>query len=728
MSTARRRQRLATGMGRGLAVPESGVAKPSAKRDASTLVAQVDAWSAAALKLFTTLVGLAVAIVAVVVVADARNYRGLVVEPFAVPDSLEAEGLTGQAVAAQVLDQLAYMQAESESIRASQSYSNDWGEEIKFEIPQTGVSIGELQRFLRGWLGQQVRISGAVLRGSTEPSGAIPRDGGPASTRAVDKVTIIARSGASPGTPQEGSIQDLQALARRAAEGIYRDTQPYRYAVYLNDRGRRAEAAAVYEQLAKNAKAVEAAWGYRGLALLAQHDLDARKMEVQAQRALSLAPRLTAAVWTLSQAQDLQGHWEAAVDTARRTHRLTARRNRQLTPMGQARLAIQSELTVARMTGDFAKASRLYARDAGVRGAYRMRLVPWKETRIALAAHDMSRAVAVMPPARGLPTNVLWQRNLWLSEIYLAQGSTAAANRLQRDSLAMIKAGQAVAAAAETAATEADAAALAAQTLTATAQAAADAAADAAEDARANRMNDPRRAEAAAQAAEAAATSWSVKADRAYRRLIVANRLKGSALITMMEFAPTYARTLAHAGEPSAARALISQLPSDCYPCTVARGDVESILGQVARADAWYAKAVALAPSLPLAHQAWAESYRMRGDFDAAMREAGKASQLGPNWADPLTLQGEILLARGRPGQAERRFRQAACRAPQWAHNRVLWAAAVERAGRTQEAARLRKSGSDLRIPDETLRQLADPKALIAPGKLPRPAPVPAFC
>ena len=35
--------------------------------------------------------------------------------------------------------------ATSESSRAAQSYANNWGDNIKVEIPETGVSISELQ-------------------------------------------------------------------------------------------------------------------------------------------------------------------------------------------------------------------------------------------------------------------------------------------------------------------------------------------------------------------------------------------------------------------------------------------------------------------------------------------------------------------------------------------------------------------------------------------------------
>ena len=48
---------------------------------------------------------------------------------------------------------------KSKSSRAVQSYANNWGNNIKVEIPETGVSIGELADFLREWLGHDTHIT-----------------------------------------------------------------------------------------------------------------------------------------------------------------------------------------------------------------------------------------------------------------------------------------------------------------------------------------------------------------------------------------------------------------------------------------------------------------------------------------------------------------------------------------------------------------------------------------
>jgi len=47
---------------------------------------------------------------------------------------------------------------------AAETFRNDWGSEIQVEIPQTGVSIGELDKYLRQWLGKRTGIGGEAVR------------------------------------------------------------------------------------------------------------------------------------------------------------------------------------------------------------------------------------------------------------------------------------------------------------------------------------------------------------------------------------------------------------------------------------------------------------------------------------------------------------------------------------------------------------------------------------
>ncbi len=75
-----------------------------------------------------------------------------------------SKGLTGSVVASMLLDRLTALQNKTDSSRAAGSYTRDWGNDIKVEIPNTGISISEAYRYLVGWLGNQTHISGEVYR------------------------------------------------------------------------------------------------------------------------------------------------------------------------------------------------------------------------------------------------------------------------------------------------------------------------------------------------------------------------------------------------------------------------------------------------------------------------------------------------------------------------------------------------------------------------------------
>ncbi|HZK98785.1 MAG TPA: hypothetical protein VFC47_02705 [Caulobacteraceae bacterium] len=106
-----------------------------------------------AFQAFFILIGTGLAVGVLVMAWDAEHDHGLVVEAFSAPPDLAARGLTGQVIAKQVLDNLVTMQRQTASNRDPGSYSNNWGEALKVEIPETGVSLGEFRQYLHTWLG-----------------------------------------------------------------------------------------------------------------------------------------------------------------------------------------------------------------------------------------------------------------------------------------------------------------------------------------------------------------------------------------------------------------------------------------------------------------------------------------------------------------------------------------------------------------------------------------------
>ena len=196
------------------------------------------------LRLATAVVGVAAAGAVAWLVWDASRSNGLLIEPFSVPPDLAARGMTGEVVAAKLLDQLVALQAQTSSGRPAKSYANAWGEHgIKLEIPETGISLGELDSWLREKLGHDSRISGEVVRGE-------------------EGLSLTARTEEGSQTVT-GPEKDLTALVGQLAERVYRTTQPFRYGMYLatqTDRG--AESLAVFQDLALHGDPVDRLWAY----------------------------------------------------------------------------------------------------------------------------------------------------------------------------------------------------------------------------------------------------------------------------------------------------------------------------------------------------------------------------------------------------------------------------------------------------------------------------------
>jgi tetratricopeptide (TPR) repeat protein len=248
-----------------------------------------------ALQAMTVAVGLAIAAAIGVMAWQAHEDHGLSIAPFSVPPDLAARGLTGQVVAARVLDRLSLLQSATVSGRPASSYANDWGDEIKVEIPETGVSIGELNRWLREWLGSETRVTGEVVH-----TGA--------------GLQVTARAADSAGQTIQGSEVNLDGLISQAAEAVYGQTQPYRYAIYLGSHGRQAEATALFSRLARSGAQEDRPWAYAGWASILQAEgrhYDAIRM---AEAAKTLNPRLQPPYETLGASSDVVGHWAVGID------------------------------------------------------------------------------------------------------------------------------------------------------------------------------------------------------------------------------------------------------------------------------------------------------------------------------------------------------------------------------------------------------------------------------
>jgi len=178
------------------------------------------------MQVFTALVFTLVGVGLCVLVYDAFNTRSVVVEPFDTPPALLARGLSGKVVAGGLLDELTRLQAATRSSAAKRHLSNAWTGDIKVEVPETGLSLGDIDRMLKARFGHDLHIEGDLVQTDT---------GGLALTVRGDNLLPKVFTGAA---------GDLDKLTTHAAEYIYGQSQPYLYTVFLTSAGRNADAVA----------------------------------------------------------------------------------------------------------------------------------------------------------------------------------------------------------------------------------------------------------------------------------------------------------------------------------------------------------------------------------------------------------------------------------------------------------------------------------------------------
>src|ERR1700686_1610905 len=175
-------------------------------------------------QVFIALVATVIGVGAAIMIDDAVTSRRVVIEPFDAPPGLAARGFTGKVVASGLLDELSRLQSATRSSAAARGLSGGWADNIKLEVPETGISIGEISRLLRERFGHDVHIDGDLIETAT---------GGLALT--------IRGQGVPPKT-FNGSATELEKLTVAAAEYVYSKSQPARGGTFLGNSGRNEEA------------------------------------------------------------------------------------------------------------------------------------------------------------------------------------------------------------------------------------------------------------------------------------------------------------------------------------------------------------------------------------------------------------------------------------------------------------------------------------------------------
>ena len=143
---------------------------------------------------------------------------------------------------------------------------------------------------------------------------------------------------------------------------------------------------------------------------------------------------------------------------------------------------------------------------------------------------------------------------------------------------------------------------------------------------------------------------------------------------------------MAKAGFAREAAQLLAPLPSDCYPCLVARGEVAAQMGDRATASRWFAQAKHIGPSFPFADEALGRMLLASRDVSRAQRSFQNAIRIEPRFADAHAGLGDADAAAGDWPGAASAYADAARYAPQWGKLHLKWAAALWNNGRQSEA------------------------------------------
>ncbi|HMI40326.1 MAG TPA: tetratricopeptide repeat protein [Sphingomicrobium sp.] len=297
----------------------------------------------ALLKIMTAVVGAMVLISLAAFVWSAHRASGMVMDPFSVPPTLDRQGLSGAVVAQQLLDKIAALESGTQSARAASSYENSLSDSKGVVVPYAGVSLAELRREARDWLGSENHVSGDVVQ---LPGG---------------RIAISFRTLGQSGRV-EGGANDLNGLLDQAALAVFKATQPYRHAIWLSRNGGTTdEVRALFARLSKSPDLRERPWALHGIANMASSDEESKAYE---ERALQLRPRFLPALSNLPFYAQRAGHDEETFRLWVTSAKGFLAREDDYTPSHARHYGLAAEANAAALKGDMTKAAKLKAEAA----------------------------------------------------------------------------------------------------------------------------------------------------------------------------------------------------------------------------------------------------------------------------------------------------------------------------------------------------------------------------
>jgi len=256
-----------------------------------------------ALQIMAVALGALIVIGIGVAMWNASQADGIVVESFAAPPDFSANGIGGDVVASDITNKVAVIRdtANGNSFNRSKDVRQDSGDDVKVEIPETGISLNQAWRYLKVWLGHERPLRGNLRR---------LNDGKIALTVALAGDSAAVFTGPAP---------NLDGLEQQAAERVFADVDPSNYILYLDAMSREKEAYAAITHFAQTETDVTRKSGFMSLWAVMTRAVtgDVELANARARYALALNPRMVVAHRELMIGNHLLGHDEDAYAEAR---------------------------------------------------------------------------------------------------------------------------------------------------------------------------------------------------------------------------------------------------------------------------------------------------------------------------------------------------------------------------------------------------------------------------
>jgi len=546
-------------------------------------------------------VGAAIVLTLAAMAWRAHQDHSLVIEAFSAPPQLAQRGLAGEVLAADLMDRLGAITrvANASSFSASADVQADASEEIKVEIPETGVSIAQVWRLMRDWLGSERRISGDLRQGA---------DG---------RLSLTARIAGADAFSVAGPEADLDKLEQQLAEKIFAATDPGNYAIYLDTQGRRVEAFAAAELNARTAP--DRITRADAFSLWSNLTQDVHRRAELSAIALSINPRGMAGRYEAARgARDL-GHDEAELAQLKQLLlEKDADQPRQHQGKGLNEMRAYARGVIAALAGDFATANEqfsLYLENPTDLARLSMRMA-----KHLARQHDLARARVKLAEGIaagiGSPSQTMEVRY----EIDAGAGSWTAA---AADAAALVDGAEQALAKAGTP----DEKAGISQTEAI--------------------VYRPSLAEGRARLGDmdGAAAAISLTPVDCYDCV----RARGRIAAVEHDW-PTAQRWFAEAARQAPS---LPFAETDWGEALLAKGDLD---GSIARLRQAHDKGPRFADPLEL----WGEALMRKGDFAAAAQKFAEADKAAPRWGRNQLHWGEALARQGRKDQAHAHFQAAA--------------------------------------------------------------------